>query len=214
MKRAALCWLVVLVASCSGGASSSSTVVAPPAPPEAPKAPLLFTMSESGVGPIDATTAFDHDTLVAAFPDYDVVAAADGDGLPTVEVRQGSELLLTIVSSAAEPDKVYRAISYSPRVGRIGKRVGDPASSPIIVEEQYSGCECWGGQVACWHYKDHIWEVYDKTCTGDEGDLDDAWAMASHASIIGFTWGADVHYDEDGNPTALMMDLDAVGDIE
>ncbi len=215
MKRFALGWGMAAMAACGGGSSSSSTTtVETPATPEAPKVPLVFTMSEAGVGPISTHVLFDRDALVEAFAGYDVVDQPGGAEHPGLEVRLDGELLLTIRRSGADPDEIFDVVSYSPRVGTDSEFQQIGQASLGVMDPNFAGCECWDGHAACWWWKSHLWSILDKPCTSDEDRLfDDTEMVFYHANIIGLAWGFDTHYDEDG-PTDLMNDAGGADELD
>jgi hypothetical protein len=216
MNRIALSWVVAVTAACGGSSTSASTTtVEPPASPETPRPPLLFTMTEAGVGPVTTRVLFDRAALAQAFAGYEVVDEP-GEGVedPGIEVRLDGELLLTVRRSAADPDQIYDVVSYSPRVGTDSEYKQIGRASLGVMDPNFAGCECWDGHAACWWWKSHLWEILDKTCTSDDdASLEDTEMVFYQANIIGLAWGMGTHYDEDG-PTDLLVNAGGAGDLD
>lgn len=146
--------LVLLVAfvliGCQGGADAPETV-----PPAAPPMPQPLTLSATGIGGLDAATAFDADAVTEALAGYTVqqeVTSTEGMDYPILTVHDGETHLLTIHPDG-DATGIYSVLVESPQVeNSLGPRIGASYGS-IYPDAGMASCEAgmeeMSGRVLC-----------------------------------------------------------------
>ncbi len=150
--------LLLVAAGCWRAGDAPAT---DPATPRHP--PGLVTISQAGVGPIDARTQATLTSLRRAFVGFEVRPVNDDDTLE-YHVLAGGELLLYVVPD--DDGTIFNVHATSPKVAVADRdwRVGAPFQGASTL----TTCECWGTNPTCWKTGDHVAVNFGREC----GDLD------------------------------------------
>jgi hypothetical protein len=150
-------WVVVLtcVAGCWGTTKSSDTIEN-----KAADKPGLFTITQTGFGPITASSPATLENLRALFPGYQVRPVND----PNLEyhIYAGNEQLAFVVLN--DDMSVFNVHATSGRIAVSDRswRVGETFQGSY----QLSNCECWGDNPTCYKTGEHVAVNFKRGCDG------------------------------------------------
>lgn len=163
-------------------------------PADAVAAQPVYSVSETGLGPIDAKTPYDRAALAKLFPDAQVQPGKDnweGMEYDTLDVRGDDGLDLRVTHDGAKLDGVWAR--GGPVAGPRGERIGDPwTKGGFKTTDCTAGMENDTGKVFCKRSgQPRVRYVYE---TGDKWDGPSDYAvpssalMAEHGKLTGLIW--------------------------
>lgn len=151
----------------------------PPAPPPVrARAASGLVMTQSGVGPIDATTPTTLLGLRALLPTYRVVPLNDPALEYDVFDRREKLLFIVLKDNGAHVFNIHATsnkVTISDRSWRVGVAFTDA--------KQLTHCECWGSNPTCYRAGDHIAVNFDRTCLESDSELGELDGLAPQRVI-------------------------------
>lgn len=164
-------WALCLAGlACGGKVREPSPPVADPAPARPAATKIDITVTEAGVGPINAQTPATLEALRAILPRYDVrpiyapgLGADRGPGfnVPDLHVFAGEELLFLVVPG--DHGEVLDVRIASPRItSERGWRAGATLADVSAID----GCVCIADGLTCFAKGSHVGILLDDDCQG------------------------------------------------
>jgi hypothetical protein len=164
-------WALCLAGlACGGKARAPAPPVARPVPARPAVEKIDLTVTEAGVGPINAQTPATLEGLRELLPRYDVrpifapgLGADSGPGfnVPDLHVFAGEELLLLVVPG--DRGEVVDIRIASPRItSERGWRVGATLADVQAID----GCVCIADGLTCFAKGSHVGILLDDDCQG------------------------------------------------
>lgn len=150
---------IVLACALVACAAPPPTPVEKPAPPP----PSIFTIADSGVGPVGANTRANLTAVRRLVGPQGYTVRPINDGGVELHVYDGKEHLFYVIPNDDGSLFNVHVVSASiPITQHPEWVVGQPFSHSEIL----TYCECWGPHPVCWKHGDHVALGFKRDCDG------------------------------------------------
>lgn len=174
LLMASFCALTLFSLSACDNKNKESTM-------EIPAEDKSIVLSESGIGPINATTSFNMHQMTLAFSDYNVVEELSyhsGTPFPVIRISEGVKTMMTIIPDEAQKNIFSIIVEDNLIINSLGHRLGTNYSEVYIYGKQakcQAGIDDMLGKVICYAPKTpNVLYVFNGKGEGESGIIPSA----------------------------------------